>query len=89
MSKDDNSNRCRVRYCIEGDPGNGSTKTLGYVFAESSDSLDELVYVIVQDRRTGQTITLLDNRGAIKAGMVGNKGSAFQALLGGGGGDKK
>ena len=86
VSKDDGSNRCRIRYNIEG----GGGRNFGFVFAEVSDKMNagEFVYILVQDRRTGGTMTILDNRAAIRAGLYGQEGGggmdALAKLLGGG-----
>lgn len=90
-SSDDDSNRCRIRYNIEG--GNG--RNFGFVFAEVADYMNsnEFVYILVQDRRTGMTMTLMDKRSEIKAGLYGKSGgSGVSGALGklmGGGGDGK
>ena len=56
------SKRTRIRFNIEGKKG----KAL--VYAEVSDNLPEgekFVYLIVQDRRTGRVLTVVDNRDRI------------------------
>jgi hypothetical protein len=62
---EDGSNRLKVRFNLQG-PYAG-----GIVFAEVSDQMDtrngEWVYLIVQSKKTGQTITLCDNRQAMAA----------------------
>ena len=62
---EDGSKRVKVRFNLQGPFGGG------IVFAEVSDQLDpksgEWVYLIVQSKRTGQAITLCDNRQAIAA----------------------
>lgn len=63
---------------------------MGYVFAEVSNKHDGFVYILIQDRRTGATLTLHDDRAAIKAGMGGGTmTSGLSALLGGGSGGGK
>lgn len=65
----DGSNRVRIRFNIKGDRGQV------LVWAELSDNLrnDEYVYVIVQSYRTGEVYTIVDNRDAIAAGMMGGQ----------------
>ena len=62
---EDGSKRLKVRFNLQGPFGGG------IVFAEVSDQMDtkngEWVYLIVQSKRTGQAITLCDNRQAIAA----------------------
>ena len=69
ISKDDNTHRMRIRYNIEG----GSGRTYGFVFAEVADFMKtgEFVYILVQDRRTGSTMTLIDNRSEVRVGGGG------------------
>ena len=60
----DGSKRVKVRFNLQG-PYAG-----GIVFAEVSDQLKasegEWVYLIVQSKKTGQTLTLCDNRQALE-----------------------
>jgi len=80
--KDDGSKRVRVRFNLEGQNGNA------FVFAEVSNNMSsgEFVYLMVQDRRNGQVINLIDNRSALMAKRMGGddaKGQdAFSNLLG-------
>jgi len=80
--KEDGSKRVRVRFNLEGDNGNA------FVFAEVSKDMPsgEFVYLMVQDRRNGQVINLIDNRSALMAKrMAGGdtKGQdAFANLMG-------
>jgi len=61
--KDDGSKRVRVRFNLEGEHGNA------FVFAEVSNNMSsgEFVYLMVQDRRNGQVVNLIDNRSALMA----------------------
>eukprot|EP00549_Striatella_unipunctata_P012659 CAMPEP_0118700176 /NCGR_PEP_ID=MMETSP0800-20121206/16404_1 /TAXON_ID=210618 ORGANISM="Striatella unipunctata, Strain CCMP2910" /NCGR_SAMPLE_ID=MMETSP0800 /ASSEMBLY_ACC=CAM_ASM_000638 /LENGTH=212 /DNA_ID=CAMNT_0006600665 /DNA_START=159 /DNA_END=797 /DNA_ORIENTATION=+ len=82
--KDDGSKRTRVRFNLEGNHG------MAFVFAEVSSKMPsgEFVYVLVQDKRNGQVITLIDNRSALLAQRLagGSKEgmAAFSNLLSGG-----
>jgi import inner membrane translocase subunit TIM21 len=83
--KDDGSNRCRVRFNLEGKFGNA------FVFCEVSDNLprgDDFVYLMVQDKRNGHVITLVDNRSKLltqrMAGGSAEGREVFANLLGGG-----
>ena len=87
---DDNTKRTRVRFNLDGPYGQA------FVFAEVSKDMPsgEFVYILVQDKRNGAVITVVDNRSALLAKKLAG-GSAegqnvFSTLLGGGGGgDKK
>ncbi|KAL7537173.1 hypothetical protein ACHAWF_007928 [Thalassiosira exigua] len=86
---DDGSKRTRVRFNLEGQYGTA------FVFAEVSSDMPsgEFVYVMVQDKRNGQVVTVEDNRSALLAKRLagGNAEgqSVFSNLLGGGGGKKE
>ena len=62
---EDGTKRLKVRFNLQG-PYAG-----GIVFAETSDKLNskngEWVYLVVQSKKTGQAITLCDNRQALAA----------------------
>ena len=81
---DDGSKRTRVRFNMEGQFSEA------FCFAEVSSDMPsgEYVYVLVQDKRTGRVITVIDNRAALTAKRLagGNKetANAMQQLLGGG-----
>lgn len=83
--QEDGSNRTRVRYNLEGPYG------AAFVFAEVSSTMPsgEFVYILVQDKSTGQVQTLVDNRAALTAARLsaGNAqaASAMSQLLRGGG----
>lgn len=75
--KDDGSNRARVRFNLEGQYGSA------FVFAEVSSEMPsgEFVYIIVQDKRNGQVINIIDNRSALLAQrMAGGSAEGRQAL---------
>jgi import inner membrane translocase subunit TIM21 len=59
--KEDGSNRTRIRFNLEGKFGHA------YVFAEVSSDMPagEFVYLLVQDKRNGRVITIVDNRTAL------------------------
>ncbi|KAL3772621.1 hypothetical protein ACHAW5_006519 [Stephanodiscus triporus] len=82
----DGSKRTRVRFNLEGQYGSA------FVFAEVSDSMPsgEFVYVLVQDKRNGAVITVVDNRSMLLARkMAGGSDEGrdvFARLLGTGGG---
>lgn len=63
VDKDDGSKRTRVRFNIEGQYGTA------FVFAEVSSDMEsgEFVYLIVQDKRNGRVISIIDNRAAMSA----------------------
>jgi hypothetical protein len=63
---EDGSNRLRIRFNIQG------SKTQVLVWAEVSDKMaaNEYVYVIVQDRRSGEVKTFVDNRDQLEAGLL-------------------
>ena len=81
---DDGSKRTRVRFNMEGQFSEA------FCFAEVSSDMPsgEYVYVLVQDKRTGRVITVIDNRAALTAKRLagGNQetANAMQQLLGGG-----
>eukprot|EP00934_Nitzschia_sp_Nitz4_P007362 Nitzschia sp. Nitz4//scaffold17_size182527//60063//60839//NITZ4_001845-RA/size182527-processed-gene-0.94-mRNA-1//1//CDS//3329539313//7352//frame0 len=81
---DDGTKRTRVRFNMEGQFAGA------FCFAEVSSDMPsgEFVYILVQDKRNGQVITVVDNRAALTAQRLagGNKesASAMQQLLGGG-----
>lgn len=60
---DDGSKRVRVRFNLEGQYGTA------FVFAEVSKDMPsgEFVYILVQDKRNGQVVTVMDNRSKILA----------------------
>eukprot|EP00591_Stephanopyxis_turris_P004131 CAMPEP_0195514474 /NCGR_PEP_ID=MMETSP0794_2-20130614/5847_1 /TAXON_ID=515487 /ORGANISM="Stephanopyxis turris, Strain CCMP 815" /LENGTH=253 /DNA_ID=CAMNT_0040642727 /DNA_START=212 /DNA_END=974 /DNA_ORIENTATION=- len=82
--KEDGSKRTRVRFNLEGQFGHA------FVFAEVSSDMDsgEFVYLLVQDKRNGRVITIVDNRSALIAKRMagGSKEGmdAFSNLLTGG-----
>lgn len=84
VSPEDGTNRTRVRFNMEGQFANA------FCFAEVSSEMPsgEFVYILVQDKRTGRVITVVDNRAALTARRLagGNKetADAMQQLLGGG-----
>lgn len=89
---EDSSKRTRVRFNLEGQYG------AAFVFAEVSDSMasGEFVYILVQDKRNGAVITVVDNRSMLLARkMAGGSDEGrdvFARLLGtgsGGGGGSK
>lgn len=83
-NEEDNSNRTRVRFNLEGPRGKA------FVFAEVSSAMKsgEFVYILVQDKSTGRVFNVVDNRSAMTAARLagGSKegSDAFSALLGGG-----
>ena len=88
---DDGTKRTRVRFNLEGQYGSA------FVFAEVSKDMPsgEFVYILVQDKRNGSVVNVVDNRSALLAKRMAG-GSAegqnvFSNLLSGGsgGGDKK
>jgi len=82
--KDDGSDRTRVRFNLEGHFGSA------FVFAEVSGDMPsgEFVYILVQDKRNGQVVNVVDNRSSLLAKrMAGDNDAgrqALQNLLGGG-----
>jgi import inner membrane translocase subunit TIM21 len=82
--ENDGSKRTRVRFNLEGAYGTA------FVFAEVSKEMEsgEFVYILVQDKRNGQVITVVDNRSRILAERLGGGSKegkdVFGALLGGG-----
>ena len=76
----DGSKRLRVRFNIKG------PYSEGFVFAEISNKMDDFVYLMVQDKRTGRVVTIEDNRLALQASSGARSDaerSALQGLLGG------
>eukprot|EP00559_Dactyliosolen_fragilissimus_P000890 CAMPEP_0184854884 /NCGR_PEP_ID=MMETSP0580-20130426/259_1 /TAXON_ID=1118495 /ORGANISM="Dactyliosolen fragilissimus" /LENGTH=273 /DNA_ID=CAMNT_0027349247 /DNA_START=26 /DNA_END=847 /DNA_ORIENTATION=+ len=77
----DGSKRTQIRFNLEGQYGKA------FVFAEVSSDMPsgEFVYLMVQDKRNGHVITLIDNRAALKAKQLAggdSKGQeAFANLL--------
>lgn len=61
---DDGSKRTRVRFNLEGSHGASA-----FVFAEVSKDMasGEFVYILVQDKRNGMVINVVDNRSALLA----------------------
>jgi len=84
VNQDDGSKRTRVRFNLEGPYGQA------FVFAEVSKDMPsgEFVYILVQDKRNGQVITVVDNRSALLAKKLagGNEEgmAALSNLLSGG-----
>lgn len=82
--KDDGSKRTRVRFNLQGQHANA------FVFAEVSKDMPsgEFVYLLVQDKRNGRVITLVDNRSKLLAQRMGGGDKdgqkAFANLLGAG-----
>ena len=82
VDPEDQSNRTRIRYNIEGKLGKG------FVFVEVSSKMNsnEYVYILVQDKRTGQVQTLVDNRSSLAiqslAGNTETAGALNQLLSG-------
>jgi len=78
----DGSRRTRVRFNLEGQYG------VAFVFAEVSDSMPsgEFVYVMVQDKRNGAVINVVDNRSMLLARKMAGGSDAgrdvFARLLG-------
>lgn len=83
-SPDDGTKRTRVRFNLEGQFNSA------FCFAEVSNDMPsgEYVYILVQDKRNGRVITVVDNRAALTAKKLagGNTdtANAMQQLLGGG-----
>jgi import inner membrane translocase subunit TIM21 len=84
QSPDDGTNRTRVRFNLEGQ------FAAAFCFAEVSSDMPsgEFVYVLVQDKKTGRVITVVDNRASLTAKKLagGNQdtANAMQQLLGSG-----
>lgn len=82
--EEDGSKRCRIRFNLEGQHGKA------FVFCEVSSDMesDEFVYLLIQDKRNGRVITVVDNRSKLMAQrMAGGSAAgqeAFANLLGGG-----
>jgi len=80
----DGSQRTRVRFNLEGEFNSA------FCFTEVSSDMSsgEFVYILVQDKRSGRVITVVDNRASLTAKRLagGNADSsqALQQLLGGG-----
>jgi len=83
VSKDDGSKRIRIRYNVEGPYGDA------FVFAEHS-ATSGLVYILVQDKRGGQIIPIVDNRSMLMSQALSGENAgmmdAMSKLLGGGSG---
>lgn len=83
--QEDSSKRTRVRFNMEGQFDNA------VCFAEVSSEMPsgEFVYVLVQDKRSGRVINVIDNRSALTAkrlaGGSQDTANAIQQLLGGNG----
>lgn len=83
--EEDGSKRTRVRFNLEGQYG------AAFVFVEVSKDMPsgEFVYILVQDKRNGAVITVVDNRSALLAKkMAGGSqegNDVLSRLLGGGG----
>jgi import inner membrane translocase subunit TIM21 len=83
-SPDDGFNRTRVRFNLEGQ------FNTAFCFAEVSSDMPsgEFVYVLVQDKKSGKVVTVVDNRAALTAkrlaGGNAETASAMSQLLGGG-----
>lgn len=81
--QEDGSNRTRVRFNMKGQFDSA------ICFAEVSSEMPsgEFVYVLVQDKRSGRVITVIDNRAALTAkrlaGGSQDTANAMQQLLGG------
>jgi len=73
----DGSARTRIRYNLEGPKGRA------FVFAEVAKTYDGFVYILVQDKATGQVITVEDNRAAMTTARLssGEVTSAMSQLL--------
>ena len=84
VSQDDGSKRTRVRFNLDGPYGQA------FVFAEVSNDMPsgEFVYILVQDKRNGQVITVQDNRSSLLAKRLAGGSQdgqdVFAQLLGGG-----
>lgn len=84
VNQEDGSKRTRVRFNLEGPYGQA------FVFAEVSKDMPsgEFVYILVQDKRNGAVINVVDNRSALLAKQMagGNEEgmTALSNLLGGG-----
>lgn len=75
--KDDGSKRCRVRFNLQGKFGGA------FVFCEVSSDMPsgEFVYLLVQDKRNGHVITLVDNRSRLLTQrMAGGSSEGREAL---------
>lgn len=80
---DDGSKRTRVRFNMEGQ----FDSAICFAEVSSEMSSGEYVYVLVQDKRSGRVITVIDNRAALTAkrlaGGSQETANAMQQLLGG------
>ena len=82
-NEEDGSKRTRVRFNMEGQFSSA------ICFAEVSNEMSsgEFVYVLVQDKKSGRVITVVDNRAALTAkrlsGGSQDSANAMQKLLGG------
>ena len=82
-NEEDGSKRTRVRFNMEGQFASA------FCFAEVSNEMSsgEFVYILVQDKKSGRVITVVDNRAALTAKrMSGNNqesAEAMKKLLGG------
>jgi len=77
----DGSKRVRVRFNIAG------PYSQAFVYAEVADNQKDWVYLMVQDRRSGKVVVLVDNRAAFAAGSnlrSDSERSALADLLRGG-----
>ena len=85
-NEEDGTKRTRVRFNLEGQFNSA------FCFAEVSNDMPsgEYVYILVQDKRTGRVITVVDNRASLTAKKLAGGNSetanAMQQLLGGSGG---
>jgi len=83
-NEEDGSKRTRVRFNLKGEQGEA------FVFCEVSNKMgrDEFVYVLVQDKRNGRVINVVDNRSRLMAQQMAGGDQAgqeaFANLLGGG-----
>jgi len=82
IEESEGSKRTRIRFNIQGQYGSA------FVFAEVSNKMShgDFVYVLVQDKRNGNVITVVDNRSAIVARIMAGDckegQEAFRTLLG-------
>ena len=88
VDPEDGSKRTRVRFNME------SQFATAFCFAEVSAEMPsgEFVYILVQDKRSGRVVTIVDNRASLRAKQLagGNTqtANAMQQLLSGSGGNK-
>mmetsp|Transcript_7619 Transcript_7619/g.15674 ORF Transcript_7619/g.15674 Transcript_7619/m.15674 type:complete len:264 (-) Transcript_7619:237-1028(-) len=82
-NEEDESKRTRVRFNLEGQ----FDSAICFAEVSSEMSSGEFVYVLVQDKRSGRVITVVDNRAALTAkrlaGGSQETANAMQQLLGG------